>query len=927
MSLRSRPPPPGTGDDASPLESALLAAKLQPPETLGIDPDDGLVMTGLAPSAWFIDPEQVRDSLQRGVILDSLPARIALLNAGGIVVSVNAAWQRFIDSSGLAEPGFGIGKDYLQILPVQHGADAASQRRAAAGIEAVLAGRSTQFELEYPCADVQQPRWFLMRVVPLADDPLHGAVVMHVDISEHKRLEQRLLESQRRLDCIVTSAMDAIVDIDERGLITHANPTAERMFGYAAAELLGQPLDLLLPERFRSAHGRHIDSFAASPVRSQRMAVQSACGLRKNGLEFPIEVSISKDEATGQRHFTAIVRDISERVRSDEQIRRLNRVHAMLTDINSLIVRVRDRDELFAEACRIAVDEGGFEQAMIVGLSEDGLRLLPLAARVHAARTPNVLHSVLTDPSGRPSFASLQAIRERRAIVLRQPENPMSSALAAEPAQAEASVVAVLPLVLADRVVGLLALHTCELEYFHDQEIGLLSKLADDIAFAMDYLDKRDRLDYLAYYDVLTGLANRSLFLERVAQFMRGAAAEGQGLALYLIDIERFKTINDSLGRGAGDALLKQVGAWLTRKAEDSSLVARVGADHFAVVLPEVSAAVDLARRIESVLEAFVEHPFRLDGGVFRVVAKAGIAMFPDDGDSAETLFRNAEAALKRAKAHGDRYLFYTRSMTESVAGRLTLESELRVALQQHAFVLHYQPKRRLVDGRIVGAEALIRWRDPRRGLVMPTEFVPVLEETGLIHEVGRWALQQAVRDHQRWREHGLRAVRIAVNVSPLQLRHRDFISDIRQVLATAPGSAAGLKLEITEGLIMEDVRHSIASLAAIRAMGVTVAIDDFGTGYSSLSYLARLPVDSLKIDRSFIEGLSPGTAAAALVATIVNLGHSLKLRVVAEGVETDAQAELLRALGCEEIQGFLVSEPLPAEEFERLFLSGDPRR
>ena len=402
---------------------------------------------------------------------------------------------------------------------------------------------------------------------------------------------------------------------------------------------------------------------------------------------------------------------------------------------------------------------------------------------------------------------------------------------------------------------------------------------------------------------------------------MRSAASGGHKLALFLIDLERFKNINDSLGRPAGDALLKQVAEWLTRNAGDANLLARVGADHFAVVLPEVKQEGDVARLLEKTIGRFLEHPFRLNDAVFRIAAKVGIALFPDDGADADTLFRNAEAALKKAKASGDRYLFYTQKMTETVAGKLTLENQLRQALDNEEFVLHYQPKVNLASGKLTGAEALIRWNDPRTGLVPPGRFIPILEETGLIYEVGRWALRKAIEDYLRWRAAGLPAVRIAVNVSPLQLRNRGFIAEIEQAIGIDAHAAAGLELEITESLIMEDVKHSIASLQAIRAMGVTIAIDDFGTGFSSLSYLSKLPVDTLKIDRSFVIDMTAGPEGLALVSTIINLAHSLKLKVVAEGVETEEQSRLLRLLNCDEMQGYLFSKPVPAEIFEAKFL------
>lgn len=392
-----------------------------------------------------------------------------------------------------------------------------------------------------------------------------------------------------------------------------------------------------------------------------------------------------------------------------------------------------------------------------------------------------------------------------------------------------------------------------------------------------------------------------------------------------MVDLERFKNINDSLGQPAGDELLRQVATWLTRSAGDANLVARVGADHFAVMLPEVRHDDDMVRLLEKTMRGFLEHPFQLNDTVFRTAAKVGVALFPADGSDADTVFKNAEAALKKAKEDGDRYLFYTQSINARVAEKLTLENRLRNALDNGEFVLHYQPKVNIASGKLTGAEALIRWNDPRTGLVPPGDFIPSLEEIGLIYEVGRWALRQAIADYLRWRNSGLAVVRIAVNVSPLQLRHRDFSDEIRRVIEIDEHAAAGLELEITESLLMENVERSISTLRLIRAMGITIAVDDFGTGYSSLNYLSKLPLDSLKIDRSFVIAMTAEPEGLALVSTIINLAHSLKHKVVAEGVETLEQSRLLQAMDCDEMQGYLFSKAVPAEILEQKFLGRHP--
>ncbi|HSM97804.1 MAG TPA: EAL domain-containing protein, partial [Gallionella sp.] len=611
--------------------------------------------------------------------------------------------------------------------------------------------------------------------------------------------------------------------------------------------------------------------------------------------------------------------DITERKKAEARIIYLNRVYAMLSGINTLIVRASDRDELFREACRIAVEAGGFRMAMVVIVDQSTKRVVSIASAGKNEELLTLIKDRLSSSNDVSNTMVGLTIRDKRPVVSNDSLNDPRLVFAREYAESGVRSLVILPLIVSNETVGTIALYAREIDFFHDEEMKLLTELAGDIAFAIDHIDKQERLNYLAYYDALTGLANRNLFLERVGQLIRDG--DGHRFAIGLIDLERFKNINDSLGRAAGDALLKQVAEWLTQFARDAGLLARIDADHFAFVVPDIKADGNLTGLFDRVAQTFLAHPFRLDNTDLRLAAKTGIALFPDDGTDAETVYRNAEAALKIAKKGGDRYLFHTREMTEAVAAKLTLENQLRHAIDNEEFVLHYQPKVNLVSGRIVGAEALIRWNDPRTGLVPPGKFIPILEEIGLISEVGRWALRQAVTDYLRWRAAGLEPVRIAVNVSSLQLRNPGFVAEIKRKIGIGAHAAEGLELEITESMIMEDVRRSVSSLRAIREMGVHIAIDDFGTGFSSLGYLSKLPVDTLKIDRSFVVEMTADPEGLALVSTIVNLAHALKLKVVAEGVETEEQSRLLRLLGCDEMQGFLFSKPVPAEIFEKRFL------
>jgi len=732
------------------------------------------------------------EAMRQASILNALPNSVALLDAQGVILSVNEAWRRYAGHRGLQGALAEVGANYLSLCHEASGWDAEEALRVAAGVQRVLAGQQEKYMMDYQCTSAAETRWFQMTVAPLRDEAYCGAVVIHADITELK--------------------------------------LAEAKIAY------------------------------------------------------------------------------------------LNRVYATLSGINSLVVRVSDRDELFREACRIAVEVGGFRMASVI-LVDAAQQMVPVASVGKDASLLQEIRQLLINPESAAKTMSAMAVSERRVVVANDSVNDPRVILGKRYAAAGVHSIALFPLLVDERVAGLFSLYASEKAFFKDEELALLQELAGDIAFAIDHIDRRARLNYLAYYDVLTGLANRALFVDRLRQFKRNARQHRSRLTLFLIDLERFKNLNDSLGRTAGDALLKQVADWLVQRLGDADLLARVGPDLFAAVLPVVTQEADARRSIESMLAAFPEHPFRLNEGVFRMAFKAGAAQFPDDGNDAETLFKNAEVALKKAKTSGEHYLFYTQQMAEAVAGKLSLENQLREAIDKGEFVLHYQPKIDLHSGKLTGAEALIRWQDPRSGLVAPGRFIPILEETGLIHVVGRWALRQALSDYLRWRRAGLDAVRIAVNVSPLQLRNRAFLAEIKQVLSVDADAAAGLELEITESVMMEDVRHNIANLYSVRQMGLRIAIDDFGTGFSSLAYLAKLPVDTLKIDRAFVEDMIAGPDGLALVSTIISLAHALKLNVVAEGVETDEQARLLRLRGCNEMQGYLCSRPLPATEFEERFL------
>ncbi len=868
--------------------------------------------------------EQLRqnEAAKQNAILNALPANVAMLDSQGRIVTVNESWRREADAHAHLIPAYETGLNYLDYCDNAQGTNAQGNiahvsQHAAAGIRALLTGTAKRFSMEYQSHLPTQQRWFVMTVTPLSEDRPNGVVVMHMDVTAARLAEERRRESERRFSDLLGNIELISLMLDHTGRITYCNEYLLCLTGWQFEEVIGENwFDLFVPPELHNLRDGFFTALLANRPETchHEHEILTRSGERRLIRWNNTVLRSTTGEVNG---VASIGEDITEQKRAELGIKRLNRVYAVLSGINGLIVRVRDRNELYREACRIAV-EAGFPLVWLGIVDALATRIVPVAWHGDGDDYIGNLPLALSEKQSLPVLA----LQQRKVMIgndMRENPYPL---LRQEALKRGFKSMIALPLLVADQAVGVLTLYAGEFGYFNDDEVTLLRELANDIAFAIDHIDKQEQLDYLAWHDALTGLANRSLFLDRVAQYTRSAVSGDHKLAVLLIDLERFKNLNDSLGRLAGDELLRQVAAWLTRDAGDSNLLARVGADHFAVVLPEVNQAGDVARQLEIMMAAFLAYPFRLNHAAFRIAIKVGVALFPDDGTEAETLLRHAEAALKNAKQQGELYLFYTQKMSDAVAGKLTLENQLRQALDNGEFVLHYQPKVNLASGKITSAEALIRWNDPRTGLVPPVHFIPILEEIGLIHEVGRWALHTAIADYLRWRGAGLPAVRIAVNVSPLQLRHRSFITEIGQAIAIDPQAADGLELEITESLIMADVPHSIVSLNAIRSMNVCIAIDDFGTGFSSLSYLAKLPVDTLKIDRSFVTEMTVTPEGLALVATIINMAHALKLKVVAEGVENEEESRLLRLLDCDEMQGFLFSKPVPAEIFESRFLA-----
>ncbi len=462
-------------------------------------------------------------------------------------------------------------------------------------------------------------------------------------------------------------------------------------------------------------------------------------------------------------------------------------------------------------------------------------------------------------------------------------------------------------------------------EWYYTPLVDEQGKVLSVMTLAQDVTANRqaqERLNYLAYHDELTGLPNRSLYNDRLSQTMIEARRQGRYVGVMLLDIDHFKMINDTLGHEAGDELLRDIGKRLSVCVRESDTVARFGGDEFGLVLADMADPRDAIFVAQKMLDSFAP-PFSVGGRELFVGPSIGITIYPVDSDDLDGLVKNADSAMYHAKAQGrNNFQFYSADLTARAQSRLDTETSLRRALERREFLLHYQPKFSLETGATTGVEALLRWQHPERGMVSPQDFIGIAEESGLILPIGEWVLHAACEQVKRWHDEGLARVKLAVNLSTKQFRHGRLKETLAGVLAETGFDPQYLEFEITESVLMESSSAVSEVLAELKAMGISISVDDFGTGYSSLSYLKRFPIDALKIDRSFVRDVPADHDDVAIVRAIIAMSHSLRMKVIAEGVETEEQKQFLRAEGCDEIQGFFSGRPVPPGEFARMLRS-----
>lgn len=690
--------------------------------------------------------------------------------------------------------------------------------------------------------------------------------------SARQQAEQELRDSEERYRAVTHSASDAIITADETGNIVSWNRGAAAIFGYAPAEILGQPLTLLMPERYRHRHqaGMHrIQSGGEPDIIGKTVEL---AGLRKDMSEFPLELLLAKCEVASGWFMTGTIRDISMRKQHEAQLHLAAKVFEQsgegitITDTRHNIVMINHAfTEItgYSEADALGKNprmlssgrqDQGFYQAMWETINTQG-------------HWQGEMWNCRKDGSIFPEWLSISQVRDAGGALTHY--------------------------------------------------IGIFSDISRHKA-------AQEQIQRLAHFDSLTGLPNRSLLKDRVSHALSSAQRSREPLALMFFDLDHFKNVNDSLGHRIGDELLIALAQRMTLVVREQDTVSRLGGDEFILVLPGTDAD-GAAHVAEKLLESALQ-PYHIEQYELTITPSIGIAMYPGDGDDFDTLSKRADAAMYRAKQSGrNNYRFFTAEMQARSAHTLQLENALRRALERGQLLLHYQPQVRLEDGRIIGAEALLRWQHPEFGMVSPAEFIPIAEDSGQILKIGEWVLRQAARQCKGWIDSGLAPMTIAVNLSAVQFHHPRLPELVMQILDEVQLPPQYLELELTEGVAMDNPLAAIAVMDKLHERGIRMSIDDFGTGYSSLSYLKRFKIYKLKIDQSFVHDITEDPEDKAIVGAIISMAGSLGMQTIAEGVETEGQLAFLREQGCDEVQGYYFSRPLPAEQFEALLRAWQP--
>ncbi len=707
-----------------------------------------------------------------------------------------------------------------------------------------------------------------------------AALGLYVVLSQRGRATQAEASARARemaraaeaaLDTMMASLPDALIIADERGRVRKLNPRAEHLFGYAAAEALDEPVDGLLSEPYARRLRERWKTYVAEGTGDLLVSGREVLGRCKDGGVIPMEMSVAQLERDGERRFVVVLHDISARKRAlarldvAEKVLECTMEGVMVTDRRGTMLWV---NQGFTNISGYPRDEVlGQKAAMLKSGLQNAEFYHAMWARIREnGEWQGEIWNRRKDGEAFPEWLTIKAITDPSGQVTRY--------------------------------------------------VGVFSDISK-------HKRAEETIRTLTYYDAVTRLPNRYLLMDRLDQALERAPRSGRRLALVMIGLNRFKQINETLGHQVGDVVLRTVADRLGMSLRGHDTVARLRGDTFCCLLTDLAQDHDAHLVISRLLESF-STSFEVDGHELFITAKVGISVYPVDGTDPEDLAQKAETAMNRSKELADNsYQFYTPEMHANSVERLRLETELRKAVARDEFVVYYQPKIETASGRVVGAEALVRWRHRELGMISPADFIPIAEETGLIVPIGNWVMNHVCQQLRQWRDVGQPVVQVAVNLSAHQFRQPDLVDRVVEALETHGIPPDLLELELTESAVMHHAEATIETLMQLHGHGVRLAIDDFGTGYSSLSYLKKFPLHKLKIDRSFVMDIDTNPASAEIVGAIVAMGHSLNLQIVAEGVENDAQLDVLRGLKCDEIQGFYYSRPIPADTFAGILRLG----
>lgn len=699
-------------------------------------------------------------------------------------------------------------------------------------------------------------------------------------------LQSNVKKELARINAVLGFLAEAVVSVDERGVVESLNPAAEKMFGYEFQEVVGEGLALLIPEIGADSPAGVLAQASARRKNSSPESWETT-GRNRHGMLFPVAISVSRLQQGGGTSFIAIIHDESERKKTETLIMEQKEFVESMVQSSAVPLFVLNAHHEVLTWNRACEELTGVKAEEMLHRNE------PWKAFYDSKRP--VLADIVID-------GDLERATTYYGVFGR-------SALIPEGLQAEGWYPDLNGM---DRYIFF---NAAPIRNSKGELLGVIESLEDITGRKRN----EERLKYQATHDGLTDLPNRNLLEDRIQQALFTARRNREKLAVFFIDLDNFKFVNDARGHEIGDLLLKNVASRLKGFVRGGDTVARYGADEFVIVvsaLAEIESTAQVARKIHSVFS----DPFGIEADEFLLTCSIGISIFPKDGEDGQTLLKNADIAKHRAKEQGrNNFQFFTDEMNARTLTRITMENLLRHALEKNELLLHYQPKVNLLTGRVTGVEALARWQSPELGMVSPANFIPLAEETGLIEPIGEWVLKTACKQSRSWQDAGFPHLTMAVNLSARQFRQKNIIGVVGNALEEAGLSARFLEIEITESLVMHDVEWAVSTLNELKGMGISLAMDDFGTGYSSLGYLKRFPFDKLKIDQSFVRDITSDPDSAAIARGVIAMAHSLHLKVIAEGVETTGQLNYLILNGCDEMQGYFFSRPLPHAEFGQL--------